>query len=127
MIHLKKFVAAHVASESEFVICDRETGDTFCSVPVGKSQEDAHLRASRIVHGMNAIEGIDTNELAEIAATGGMLGPREDIARIAKQRNELLALVKKIKEWDISDFALAIPVGLREEMQRLICEAKGGA
>ncbi len=52
---------------------------------------------------------------------------RADAIKAEKQRDELLALVKKIKEWDISDFALAIPVGLREEMQRLICEAKGGA
>lgn len=98
MIHLKKYIAAQDVSESEFVICDRETGDTVCSVPVGKSQEDAHLRANRIVHGMNAIEGIDTAELAEIAATGGMLGPREDVARIAKERDELLASEHKLSD-----------------------------
>lgn len=46
--------------------------------------------ARRIVACVNACEGIETSELEEIAVSGGMLGPREDVARIAKQRDELL-------------------------------------
>ena len=48
----------------------------------------------RTVACWNACEGIDTDELERIAATGGMLGPREDVARIAAQRDALLAALQ---------------------------------
>ena len=50
--------------------------------------------ARRLVACWNACQGISTEELVDIANTGGMLGPREDITRIAGQRNELLEALK---------------------------------
>ena len=62
---------------------------------------DVHeANARRIVACVNACEGISTDELEEIASTGGMLGPREDVARIAKQRDELLAALKDLVCYD---------------------------
>ena len=52
--------------------------------------EGQEANARRIVACVNACDGIWTDELEEISRTGGMLGPREDVARIAKQRDELL-------------------------------------
>lgn len=46
--------------------------------------------AKRLAACWNACNGITTNELEHIASTGGMLGPREDVARIASQRDEVL-------------------------------------
>ena len=61
----------------------------------------AIANARRIVACVNACEGISTDELEEIASTGGMLGPREDVARIAKQRDELLeALEEMVRTFD---------------------------
>ena len=51
--------------------------------------EEAEANARRLVACWNACEGIATDELEEIARTGGMLGPREDVAKIAEQRDEL--------------------------------------
>lgn len=50
--------------------------------------------ARRLAACWNACAGISTDELEEIARTGGMLGPREDVARIAKQRDDLLEALK---------------------------------
>jgi len=52
-----------------------------------RSQEEAN--AHRIVACWNACQWISTEELVDIANTGGMLGPRDDIAQIAKQRDGL--------------------------------------
>ena len=60
--------------------------------------------AIRIVACFNACEGIGAEELVDIASTGGMLGPREDIARIAKQRNELAEALEKIAGFTLSQF-----------------------
>ena len=50
---------------------------------------------------MNAREGISTEDLTDIARTGGMLGPRDDIAQIAKQRDGLAnALSELLNEID---------------------------
>ena len=43
----------------------------------------------RVAACWNACEGISTEDLTDIARTGGMLGPRDDIAQIAKQRDGL--------------------------------------
>ena len=57
--------------------------------------------ARRIVACVNACDGISTDELEEISRTGGMLGPREDVARTAKQRDELLeALEEMVRTFD---------------------------
>lgn len=51
--------------------------------------------ARRLVACWNACQELPTDELEEIAKTGGMLGPREDIARIAAQRDVLLDSLEK--------------------------------
>ena len=51
--------------------------------------EEAEANARRLVACWNACEGMATDELEEIARTGGMLGPREDVAKIAEQRDKL--------------------------------------
>ena len=56
---------------------------------ISTSKEEAEANARRLVACWNACEGIATDELEEIARTGGMLGPREDVAKIAEQRDEL--------------------------------------
>ena len=45
--------------------------------------------ARRLVACWNACQGISTEELVDIANMGGMLGPHDDIVRIAGQRNEM--------------------------------------
>lgn len=60
---------------------------------ISQSEHD-EANARRLVACWNACEDITTAELEEIATTGGMLGPREDVARIAKHRDELLAALK---------------------------------
>lgn len=47
--------------------------------------------ARRIVACVNACAPIETSELEEITRTGGLLGPRDDIARLAAQRDDLFA------------------------------------
>ena len=61
------------------------TPDPNCT-PVAILSWDDYIRARACV---NACEGISTEDLTDIARTGGMLGPREDISRIAKQRDDL--------------------------------------
>ena len=61
----------------------------------GNGQSKA-ANARRIAACWNACEGITTDELEHIASTGGMLGPREDVARIASQRDEVLEALEKI-------------------------------
>ena len=57
--------------------------------------------ARRLVACWNACDGIYTDELERIASTGGMVGPREDVARIAAQRDELLAALQNfVKEFE---------------------------
>ena len=51
--------------------------------------EEVEANARRLVACWNACEGMTADELEEIARTGGMLGPREDVAKIAEQRDEL--------------------------------------
>lgn len=52
--------------------------------------------AKRLAACWNACNGITTNELEHIASTGGMLGPREDVARIASQRDELVDALRAL-------------------------------
>ena len=70
--------------------------------------EEAEANARRLVACWNACEGIATDELEEIARTGGMLGPREDVAKIAEQRDELReALLKYSIPIDTNNIALS--------------------
>lgn len=57
----------------------------------GGNRQSNRLYATRLAACINACAGISTEELEAITATGGMLGPRADIAAIAKQRDDLLA------------------------------------
>ena len=57
--------------------------------------EEAEANARRLVACWNACEGMATDELEEIARTGGMLGPREDVAKIAEQRDKLRDVLLK--------------------------------
>jgi hypothetical protein len=59
--------------------------------------DERNANARRMAACWNACAQITTDELENIAATGGMLGPREDVASIAQQRDELLAALKRIK------------------------------
>ena len=61
--------------------------------------EEAESNARRLVACWNACEGIETDELEEIARTGGMLGPREDVAKIAEQRDKLRDALKSCIEY----------------------------
>ena len=61
--------------------------------------EEAEANARRLVACWNACEGMATDELEEIARTGGMLGPREDVAKIAEQRDELRDVLKSCIEY----------------------------
>ncbi|MGL4260995.1 MAG: hypothetical protein ACRCTX_05190, partial [Afipia sp.] len=68
-----------------------------------ENKEKLHANARRIVACVNACEGIETSELEEISSTGGMLGPREDVARIAKQRDHLLAALEVFASAAVTD------------------------
>ena len=57
--------------------------------------EEAEANARRLVACWNACEGMAADELEEIARTGGMLGPREDVAKIAEQRDKLRDVLLK--------------------------------
>ena len=70
--------------------------------------EEAEANARRLVACWNACEGMTTDELEEIAQTGGMLGPREDVAKIAEQRDKLRdALLKYSIPIDTNNIALS--------------------
>lgn len=57
----------------------------------GESMLDKQrVNMRRLAACWNACDGIETEELEHIADTGGMLGPRQDVARIAEQRDQLL-------------------------------------
>jgi hypothetical protein len=71
-----------------------------------------------------ACDAITTDELEEIAATGGMLGPREDVTRIAKQRDELLAALKHIEGVAMADEWGDLP-GIAEDARAAIAKATG--
>lgn len=82
-------------------------GTTFLKVSTTENST-AHSalpeRLRRIVAMWNACSGIETAELEGIAASGGMLGPREDVARIAKQRDAVVRLAEVgrrhlVREW----------------------------
>jgi hypothetical protein len=96
-----------------FAICDVQGRALFDSlnrdVGVSEIHEDGHADedgyvaawddmakrdAHRIVACVNACAPIETSELEEITRTGGLLGPREDIARLAAQRDELLSAAR---------------------------------
>ena len=66
---------------------------------ISTSKEEAEANARRLVACWNACEGIATDELEEIARIGGMLGPREDVAKIAEQRDELREALQSIAEY----------------------------
>ena len=61
--------------------------------------EEAEANARRLVACWNACEGMATDVLEEIARTGGMLGPREDVAKIAEQRDKLRDALKSCIEY----------------------------
>ena len=70
--------------------------------------EEAEANARRLVACWNACEGMAADELEEIARTGGMLGPREDVAKIAEQRDKLReALLKYSIPIDTNNIALS--------------------
>lgn len=64
----------------------------------GQSLDVAFHNARRIVACVNACAGITTDELESIPSTGGMLGPREDVARIARERDEWKATAEAHKD-----------------------------
>ena len=57
---------------------------------------DSKEFARRLIACWNACAGIETDELIQIALTGGMLGPREDVARISAQRDEAAQHIKAL-------------------------------
>ena len=61
--------------------------------------EEAEANARRLVACWNACEGIATDELEDVARTGWMLGPREDVAKIAEQRDKLRDALKSCIEY----------------------------
>ena len=65
-----------------------------CSRDLDKRAEGAR----RVLACVDACTQITTEELESIPSTGGMLGPRADVARIAKQRDELLAAAKNLRD-----------------------------
>lgn len=72
------------------------------------ARQEANLR--RLAACWNACDGIDTAELEHIASTGGMLGPREDVARIAAHRDELLAALQPFVSRNSSAETITITV-----------------
>ena len=93
--------------------------------------EEAEANARRLVACWNACEGIATDELEEIARTGGMLGPREDVAKIAEQRDKLRdVLLKYSIPIDTNNIALScIEYGsdaVERELQRRAALAATG-
>lgn len=89
----------------------------------GHAPEDSEVYARRLAAAWNACEGITTDELEHIASTGGMLGPREDVARIASQRDEVLEALEKIAtSVDIDTLRAAIDCA-----RAAIAKVKGGA
>lgn len=89
----------------------------------GHAPEESEVFARRLAACWNACDGIQTNELEHIANTGGMLGPREDVARIASQRDELLAELEKIAtSVDIDTLRAAIDCA-----RAALSKVKGGA
>lgn len=83
-----------------------------------KYRAECDANARRIVACVNACEGISADELEEIASTGGMLGPREDVARIAKQRDALLEALEEL----VAEFGVC---GLTEKARSAIAKATG--
>ena len=63
---------------------------------VWEGDQEAEANMRRLVACWNACQGITTEDLGWISQTGGMLGPREDVARIAAQRDELLEALREI-------------------------------
>ena len=93
--------------------------------------EEAEANARRLVACWNACEGMAADELEEIARTGGMLGPREDVAKIAEQRDKLReALLKYSIPIDTNNIALScIEYGsdaVERELQRRAALASTG-
>ena len=83
--------------------------------------QKSEANARRLVACWNACEDITTDELKEIAATGGMLGPREDVARIAKQRDELLAAAQTTlaKNLHLADGDNCTLIDLKRAVERI--------
>lgn len=77
--------------------------------------------ARRLVACWNACGDIDTDELERIAATGGMLGPREDVARIAAQRDALQTRLESGKEvWRQDQLRISDLMSQRDELLKLV-------
>ena len=61
--------------------------------------EEAEANARRLVACWNFCRDILTEELEEMTITGGVLGPRADVARIAEQRDALRDALKSCIEY----------------------------
>nr|WP_319566226.1 hypothetical protein [uncultured Rhodoferax sp.] len=61
----------------------------------------------RMVACWNACNGITTEEVEWIHSTGGMISPRDDIARIATERNALLSAAKAWLDDETDDGSFA--------------------
>lgn len=79
-------------------ICTADGSLEIAVTTVHYSIHTAVSNARRLAACWNACQGISTEELVDIANAGGMLGPREDIARVAGQRDELLKAVLDLRE-----------------------------
>ena len=79
--------------------------------------EEAEANARRLVACWNACEGMTTDELEQIARIGGMLGPREDVAKIAEQRDKLRDALKTFVSATITDTGQIIGL-MREDFDK---------
>lgn len=87
---------------------------------------ERNANARRLAACWNACAQITTDELENIAATGGMLGPREDVASIAQQRDELLVLVKRSANFiSGNDMSKSVLIKLLEDMKTALQKETG--
>lgn len=80
--------------------------------------------ARRITACVNACAGIPTEALEHTSDC--ITAESHTISKLKQQRDELLAIIKRIKEWDISNNSLDIPQDIRADMQAALY-TKGGA
>lgn len=71
-------------------------GETVALSVTHRSDDLMEANARRIVACVNACAPIETSELEWITRTGGLLGPRDDIARLAAHRDELLQALRLV-------------------------------
>ena len=70
--------------------------------------------AERIAYCVNACAGISNEDLDDITLNGGMLSPRQEIAELAINRDELLQALKKFMDV----FSNVPPADLKNEIRR---------